>query len=106
VLLVGVGALLAMRLPRRFPSSIARHLGEAPRWQPVAALLLGVCAVGQWHRPASFDVQTVRAVIFAVGCWALAGLYLPSARWRRALPLALAAAALLPLGDHIDAFVG
>lgn len=52
------------------------------------------------------DVNTLSASLFALASYGLLGLWLAPARWRRGLPAALLLVGALPLGDHLQTFVG
>lgn len=74
------------------------------RWLPVVLLVL--CALAASLKARLWGSNLLASTTFVVGSHALLGLYLPPARWRRGWLAVLAVVALLPLGPHLDAFLG
>lgn len=103
-LFVVAAALLARGLPPRH--AMLRALETPPRIAAAPLGLLGVAAIGTVIADRAVDVSILAAALFALGAYALAGLFMSEARFRRALPAALLFVALLPFGDQADTYVG
>jgi exosortase O len=106
-LLVVALALLARGVgPRAGAGEVARALSRRPRAAAVPLALVVLAALGFLVVERRLDVSILSALLFGVGSYGLAGLYVDGDRFRRALPAALLLIALLPFGDQADTYLG
>ena len=104
ILLAAALLILLARACGRFDLGATIH--GAPSGRLVPLVLLVLCAFGQFLKVRLFDSNLLAAMGLVVGSHSLAGLYVSAQRWRRGWVFVLFAMALLPLGPHLDAFVG
>ncbi|MCA9712498.1 MAG: archaeosortase/exosortase family protein, partial [Myxococcales bacterium] len=93
-------ALLAVVLHR----ARGLRLRLVPRPGPLAVVV--VCALLHIGLRRTVDSDLLSCASMVVGAWGLAGLALTPARWRQALPLALAGVCVLPMGAALDIYLG
>jgi len=79
-------------------------LVPAPRLGPLA--VVAACAVAHLGMSRTLDIDLLSCTSMVLGAWGLLGLFVPAARWRRALPLALVGVCILPLGSVLDVYLG
>jgi len=52
------------------------------------------------------DINTLSAATFGLATYGLLGLWMSPSRWRRGLPVGLLLVGALPIGEHLETFVG
>lgn len=103
LLLIGILILIALQARQ---SRARLQLDAAPQIRlPALALALGASA-GFLLAERFLDVNTLSAALFGLATYGLLGLWLEPARWRSGLPVALLLIGVLPIGDHLQTFVG
>ena len=103
LLLVLLFGLVAHRL---YESGTNLQLSTPLVVRPLPLWLTFGGAIGFLLNERFLDVNTVSASLFALGSYGVVGLWLPSRRWRRGLPVALLLVGTLPFGHHMQTFIG
>ncbi len=102
-LLVLIAAFLAVAVKlKRSPQLLHR----APRfsWGPFLTMLIG--QLGFLGIERFWDISLLSSLCLFISGYGLTGLYLPKARWLKALPFAALLALSLPFGDRAQAYLG
>jgi exosortase O len=103
LLLIGILLLVGLQVRR---GDRQLHLDVPPQLRrPALALALGA-SIGFLLAERFLDVNTLSAALFGLATYGLLGLWIEPARWRQGLPVALLLIGVLPLGDHLQTFVG
>ena len=101
--LVGVLALIGWQWYR---GEIRPNLFAPPHLNTYALVLLLLCSQIYLLNERFFDVNTLSACCFFLASYGLIGLWLSPARWQKGLPAAILLVLTLPIGMHIDTFIG
>ncbi len=80
------------------------RLRPAPRVAPLSVVL--TCAVAHVGLTRTLDIDIVSCATMVLGAWGLAGLFMPTARWRQAFVLAIAGVCILPMSEALDLYLG
>jgi exosortase O len=105
--LAAAGLILHRLLRDRAAFGRAAELLRARPSMRIAPLaLLAAALAGGVLFTRILDIRLFAAVTFGLGTYALAGLYVSAAAWRRALPAALLLVAALPFGEQASTYVG
>ncbi len=103
LVLLGILLLLGWQI---YQQRLRPRLDAPLRWRPVPLLLVLSTAVAFLLTERYLDINMLSALLFGLGSYGLAGLWLPAEKWRHGLPAALLLIGALPFGTHLQTFVG
>jgi exosortase O len=103
ILLVGVLILITLKMRE---TKVRLRLSEGPHLYLPALLLVLICTVSYILVERLLDINTLSASLFGLASYGLLGLWLSPSRWRQGLPAALLLIGTLPIGEHMQTFVG
>ncbi|MCB9653448.1 MAG: exosortase O [Deltaproteobacteria bacterium] len=97
--------------PFRFRFSRAARLGTrwilAPmRLRPLPLLIVFGCVAAFVVSSHTVDVRTLAAFLLVLGTYGVVGLFVEPSVFRRGLPIAVLFSVVLPVGQHVEMFVG
>ena len=103
ILLSGVLVLLLLQMRK---GHLKLRLTERPHLNRLALLILLLSAVSYLLVERFLDINTLSASLFGLASYGLLGLWLSPTRWRQGLPAALLLIGTLPIGEHMETFIG
>jgi exosortase O len=103
ILLVGVLILLFLQVRK---GELGFRLYERPRLNVPALLIALFGSIGYLLVERFFDINTLSAGLFGLASYGMLGLWFSPTRWRQGLPAALLLIGTLPIGEHMDTFIG
>lgn len=103
IVLLAALTLLAFQLRK---GTLRLYLGQSPRLYTPALSLALSGAIGFVLAERFLDVNTLSAILFGLGSYGFLGLWMSPSRWRQGLPAALLLVGALPLGEHMQTFIG
>jgi exosortase O len=103
ILLVGVLVLLGLQMSK---GQIQPRLTERPTLQLPALALVLASTIGYLLVERFLDINTLSASLFGLATYGLLGLWLSPTRWHQGLPAALLLIGTLPIGEHMETFIG
>ncbi len=103
LVLIGVLILIAFRIQQ---GGLRPKLTQLPHFYPPAFGLAVGGSIFYLFTERFLDVNTLSATLFAFASYGLLGLWMQPLRWRQGLPATLLIIGVLPLGDHLQTFIG
>jgi exosortase O len=103
ILLVGVLILIGIQMRQ---SGLRPRLHEKPHLYLPALMLVLFSTTSYVLVERFLDINTLSASLFGLATYGLLGLWLTPSRWRQGLPAALLLIGTLPIGEHMQTFVG
>ena len=103
ILLVGVLVLLVLQIRK---GQIQPRLTEKPSLNLPALVLVLTSATGYLLVERFLDINTLSASLVGLATYGLLGLWLSPTRWHQGLPAALLLIGTLPIGEHMETFIG
>ncbi|HSH02991.1 MAG TPA: exosortase O [Anaerolineae bacterium] len=101
--LIAIGVMLLRRWQR---TKQPLRWDATWQWRPWPLTLLIGGAALFWLCERWLDINVLSATLAVISAYGLLGLWLPPARWRAGLPLAMLLAGTLPINTHLQTFVG
>jgi exosortase O len=103
IVLLAALTLLAWQLRK---GTLRVHFSQPPQLYTPALALMLIGAIGFVLADRFLDVNTLSAILFGLGSYGFLGLWMDPSRWRQGLPAALLLVGALPLGEHMQTFIG
>lgn len=103
ILLAGVLILIFLKMRE---TKVRLRLTEGPHLYLPALVLVLFSAASFILVERLLDINTLSAGLFGLASYGLLGLWLTPSRWRQGLPAALLLIGTLPIGEHMQTFVG
>lgn len=103
LVLLGILLLLGWQI---YQQQFRPRLDAPWQWRPLPLFLVLATAVAFLLTERYLDINMLSALLFGLGSYGLAGLWLPAEKWRQGLPAALLLIGALPFGTHLQTFVG
>jgi len=103
ILLAGVLILIFVKMR---DAKVRLHLSERPHLYLPALVLVLFSSTSYILVERLLDINTLSACLFGLASYGLLGLWLTPSRWRQGLPAALLLIGTLPIGEHMQTFVG
>ncbi len=103
IVLLAALTLLALQMRK---GTLRLHLGQPPQFYTPALALALSGAIGFVLAERFLDVNTLSAILIGLGSYGFLGLWMSPSRWRQGLPAALLLVGALPLGEHMQTFIG
>ncbi|MEM7537712.1 MAG: exosortase O [Chloroflexota bacterium] len=107
ILLIIILGLIVVRLhEQHFFQHITTQLSQPPRDHIVAVTMIFISTYAYIMVERFLDINTLSAMLFLLAGYGLLGLWVEPIRWRQGLPAVLLLICVLPIGDHMQTFIG